>query len=100
MVFSYFRTPITKELLMDIMPKILASDLESELIRFGDNYDIALNLKGDGEFKTTGIAIFLTCSIQGIIISWIKGQYFAVTQEFDTYNAQQTESLIKELLNI
>ena len=94
---------------MNIMPKILASDLESErpgmraieeLKRFGDNYDIALNLKGDAEFKTTGIAIFLTCSTQGLIISWIKGQLFAVTQEFDTYTAEQTEKLIKELLNI
>ena len=85
---------------MNIMPKILASDLESELIRFGDNYDIALSLKGDAEFKTTGIAVFLTCSTQGLIISWIKGQLFAVTQEFDTYTAEQTEKLIKELLNI
>lgn len=85
---------------MNLLPKILASDSESELIRFGDNYDMALDLKGDAEFKTTGIAIFLTCSTQGLIISWIKGQYFSFSEEFDTYTAEQTEKLIKQLLNI
>lgn len=33
-------------MIMNILPKILASDLESELIRFGDNYDIASKFKG------------------------------------------------------